>query len=243
MACRMCPAPGRFGRLRSVWDCPDRCKWTQPTRLGCAAASVARALPPRAVFLRLMGVDYVRFRAGDGGDLYVTEHGMPFLEHLNPQNWYEPEWFKRNRVPLAGSGTVYRLPTRPIPGHPSPSIPLVVKWSRVGQDVPLDTMALNTAINADFNTPFEEFACWRNCAPSRVGPGGFRILTQRPLAIYIPPERMQLWQTGRSRKRSSARGYNMPGSRSTFCGRTSCCTAGSTGSTPSKPSEEICFMA
>ncbi len=156
-------------------------------------------LPAGAVFLRLMGVDYVRFRAGGGGDLYVTEHGMPFLDHLNPRNWYEPEWFKRNRVPLAGSGTVYRLPTKPIHGHPSPSIQLVVKWSRVGQDVPLDTMSLNSVINADFNTPFEEFSLLEELRARGNGPGGFPILTQRPLAIYIPPERLQLWQTGRSR--------------------------------------------
>ena len=168
-------------------------------------------LPPGAVFLRLMGVDYVRFRVADGGDLYVTEHGMPFLEHLNPRNWYEPEWFRRNRVPLVGSGTVYRVPTRPIPGHPSPSIELVVKWSRVGQDVPLDTMALDSAMNADFNTPFEEFSLLEELRASRVRPGEFRLLTQRPLAIYIPPERLQLWQTGRSRERIVSKGIRHPG--------------------------------
>ncbi|MGD0137810.1 MAG: hypothetical protein ABSD28_02965 [Tepidisphaeraceae bacterium] len=168
-------------------------------------------LPPEAVFLRLMGVDYVRFRAADGGDLYVTEHGMPFLNHLNPQNWYEPDWFKRNRVPLAGSGTVYRLRTRPIPGHPSPSIELVVKWSRVGQDVPLDTLSLNSAINADFNTPFEEFSLLEELRATRIGPAGFPMLTQRPLAIYIPPERLQLWQTGRSREKIVSKGIQHAG--------------------------------
>ena len=171
----------------------------------------AAPLPSGAVFLRLMGVDYVRFRAADGGDLYVTEHGLPFFEHLQPQNWYEATWFKQNRQLLAGSGTVYRVPTRPVARHATPSIPLVVKWSRVGQDVPLNTLAIDTAINADFNTPFEEFSLLEELRTARIGPGGFRMLTQRPLAIYIPPERLQLWQTGRSRDKMVSKGIRHPG--------------------------------
>jgi hypothetical protein len=190
---------------------PDEFTPMPAKTLGVGKLPLPAPLPPEAVFLRLMGVDYVRFRAADGGDLYVTEHGMPFLDHLNPQNWYEPEWFKRNRVPLAGSGTVYRLGTRPIPGHPSPSIQLVVKWSRVGQDVPLDTLSLNSAINADFNTPFEEFSLLEELRASRIGPVGFPMLTQRPLAIYIPPERLQLWQTGRSREKIVSKGIQHAG--------------------------------
>ena len=178
---------------------------------GIPGHQLSALLPPGAVFLRLMGVDYLHFRAADGGDLYVTEHGLPFLDHLNPRNWYEPEWFKKNRVPLAGSGTVYHLPPRPIPGHLCPSIPLVVKWSRVGQDVPLDTFTFNSAINADFNPPFEEFSLLEELRTCPVRPGEFRMLTQRPLAIYIPPERLQLWQTGRSRWKIVSKGIRHAG--------------------------------
>ena len=37
------------------------------------------------------------------------EHGVPFIDHIRPENWYEPEWFKAHRVPLHGTGTVYRV--------------------------------------------------------------------------------------------------------------------------------------
>lgn len=159
----------------------------------------AASLAPGMTFLRLLGVDYVHLVPADGGDLYVTEYGMPYLQHLKPENWYAAEWFSAHRTPLQGTGTVYRLPTRPIEGHTRKSIELVVKWSRVGQDVPLDTFMLSQAINADFNSPFEEFSLVHELRAAGFGKAKPRIHTQKPMAIYVPPERMQLWQTGRSR--------------------------------------------
>ena len=64
-----------------------------------------------------------------------------------------PSGFKNNRTPLQGTGTVYRVPTRPIPGKPVRSIDIVVKWCRVGQDVPLDTFTLSQAINGRVQHP------------------------------------------------------------------------------------------
>ncbi|MGD1275758.1 MAG: hypothetical protein ABR964_00870 [Tepidisphaeraceae bacterium] len=170
-----------------------------PPQRAIAGRPATGLLPSRATFLRLMGVNYLRLRTDDGGDLYVTEHGIPFLEHLKPENWYEAEWFAKNRIPLLGTGTVYLLATRPIGRRPRSSIKLVVKWSRVGQDVPIDTFTLSHAIKADFNTPFEEFSLLEELRAGAFGPRRIKIFTQKPLAIYVPPERMQLWQTGRSR--------------------------------------------
>ena len=156
------------------------------------------ALPPGAVFARILGVNYFRLRTEDGGDLYLTQHGLPFWRQLLPWHWYEEQWFKSHRTRLEGTGTVYRLPTRPIEGRRPESIDLVVKWSRVGEDVPLDTLTLQRAITAEFNTPFEEFSLLEDLRRGEYGPRELRIRTQKPLAIYVPPERMQLWQTGRS---------------------------------------------
>ncbi len=89
---------------------------------------------------------------------------------------------------------VYRLPTRPVEGHHP--VDLVVKWSRVGEDVPLNTFTLYKNINAEFNSPFEEFALVEELRRGEYGPPDLSIHTQKPLAIYMPPERMQLWQTG-----------------------------------------------
>ena len=113
-------------------------------------------LPKDATFLRIMDVNYVHLKTGDGGDLYVTQYGLPFLRHLMPENWYEDEWFKAHRERLAGTSTVYKVPTRPVVAALRKSIDIVVKWSRVGQDVPLDTFTLNKVVNAEFNTPFED---------------------------------------------------------------------------------------
>lgn len=171
-------------------------------------AGEIRALHPEATFLRILDVDYVHIKTEDEGELYLTPYGVPFFRQLRPSNWYEPTWFKRNRQRLEGTGTVYRVPTRP--DGALRSIDLVVKWSRVGQDVPLDTFTLNRQINAEFNTPFEEFALVEELRRGEPGANTPRILAQKPLAIYIPPEQMQLWQSGRSREKIMAKSVGHP---------------------------------
>ncbi|MFC1509524.1 hypothetical protein ACFL60_07570 [Candidatus Omnitrophota bacterium] len=54
-------------------------------------------------------------------------------------------------------------------------------------------------INAEFNSPYEEFSLVMEMRDNAFGPKETTIKTQHPLAIYVPPERLQLWQTGRSR--------------------------------------------
>ena len=127
-------------------------------------------LPSGANFLRIMGVNYVHMKTADGGDLYLTEYGVPFREHLKPENWYEEEYFRAKRQRLEGTSAVYKVPTRPHHRFVCRSIDLVVKWSRVGQDVPLDTFTLNKAINAEFNTPFEEFSLVEELRQGSFGP-------------------------------------------------------------------------
>lgn len=168
-------------------------------------------LPAGATFLRIMGVNYVHLKTADGGDLYLTEYGLPFRSHLMPENWYEDEYFKAKRQRLEGTSAVYRVPTRPVQGHVCRSIDLVVKWSRVGQDVPLDTFTLNKAINAEFNTPFEEFSLVEELREGTYGPPAVKVPMQKPMAIYAPPERMQLWQTGRSRDKILSKIARHPG--------------------------------
>jgi len=148
-------------------------------------------LPEHATPLRLLGVDYAHLPTSGGGDLYVTWHGIHLLDHLSLENWYDRGWLEANRVRLPGTGTVYRLPTKPVNGR---SIDLVIKYCRVGEDVPIDTITLSQFSNAEFNSPYEEFALVMEMRRRRIGP---RILTHRPLGIYVPPERLKLWETGR----------------------------------------------
>ncbi len=169
--------------------------------IGHLSAIDLQSLHPEATFLRIFGANYIHLNPRGEGDLYITEHGLPFVDQLMPENWYEDQWFKANRQRLEGTSAVYRVQTRPLPGRLPRSLDLVVKWSRVGQDIPLDTFTLDRAVNCEFNTPFEEFSLVEEMRRGEYGPKDIRILTQKPLAIYVPPEKLQLWQTGRSREK------------------------------------------
>ena len=159
-------------------------------------------LPAAHSAVSLLGVDYIHLKTADGGDLYLTRLGLPFWKSLLPENWYAREWFEPNRERLEGTSMVYKVPTRQVAGR---VLNLVVKWSRVGEVVPMDTLTVNKFINAEFNSPFEEFSLLMELRRGELGPAGIRIRTQRPLAIYVPSERLKLWQTGRSEDKIRAK--------------------------------------
>lgn len=167
-----------------------------------------RRLPDTATRVELLEVAYSHVKTSDDGDLYLTRFGQPFWELLLPENWYAKEWFEANRERLIGTSTVYKVPTREVHGT---KLNLVVKWSRVGEEVPLDTFTFTKFINTEFNSPFEEFAVLMELRAGQTGPPGIRIKTQRPLAIYVPSKRLQVWQTGRSEYRIAAKIARHPG--------------------------------
>jgi hypothetical protein len=152
-------------------------------------------MQPKAL-VNVLGVVYLHSKTEDGGDLYLTRFAEPHQKHLEINNWYEESWFTRHRVRLLGTSSVYRVPTRKVAGT---SLDLVVKNCRVGEDVPLNTHTLQEFMNAEFNSPWEEFALVMEMADKQVGQRINWVRAQRPLAIYVPPQRMQLWQSGRSR--------------------------------------------
>ena len=165
-------------------------------------------LPAPHSAMSLLGVDYIHLKTADGGDLYLTRFGLPFWKNLLPENWYAREWFEAKRERLEGTSTVYKVPTRPVNGK---VLHLVVKWSRVGEMVPFDTLTVNKFIQAEFNSPFEEFSLLMELRRGEAGPAAIRIRTQLPLAIYVPSERLQLWQTGRSEDKIRAKITRHPG--------------------------------
>ncbi len=161
------------------------------------AGQESRAHPPEA-FLNVLGVVYLRQVTSDGGDLYLTRYGLAYSHHLQVENWFDPAWFEAHRQRLQGTSTVFRVPTKPVNGS---SIDLVVKNCRVGEDVPVDAHLLCQFIDAEFNSPWEEFALVMELREGQHDPAAEEMRTQEPLAIYVPPERMQEWQTGRSEDR------------------------------------------
>ncbi len=131
--------------------------------------SVPAGFPSPSTAMSLLGVDYFHLKTGDGGDLYLTRFGLPFWKNLLPENWYAREWFEAKRERLEGTSMVYKVPTRPVDGR---VLHLVVKWSRVGEVVPLDTLTVNKFIHAEFNSPFEEFSLLMELRQGELGPRG-----------------------------------------------------------------------
>ncbi len=155
-------------------------------------------MPPVSApsLLTALGVVYLHEKTSDGGDLYLTRFGREWKKHLQIENWYADDWFSEHKEPLCGTSAVFRIPTRPVDGV---QLELVVKNCRVGEDIPVETMSLLAEIASEFNSPWEEFALVNELRQGRFGPQELKIRAQEPLAIYVPPEVMQLWQTGRSR--------------------------------------------
>ncbi|MBN2712300.1 MAG: hypothetical protein JXR97_07660 [Planctomycetes bacterium] len=143
--------------------------------------------------LRIMGVDYTHFVLPNGDDLYLTPYGLPLADHLTPDNYYSDlNWQAKNRRPLSGTSSVYYAKTKPIDGK---QCEIVLKWNRMGQDIPGGTRAVDFN-NAEFNTPFEEFSLVYELRNTRYeSPGA--IYTQKPLAIYVPNESLELDRLGR----------------------------------------------
>ncbi len=150
----------------------------------------------KKTLVNVLGVVYAHVKTADGGDLYLTRFAEQYQEHLEAHNWYEASWFNTHKIRLEGTGSVYRVPTKEVEGK---SLDLVVKNCRVGEDVPLNTHTLQEFCDAEFNSPWEEFSLVMEMRENRYGPRELRINTQRPLAIYVPPEKMQIWQSGRSK--------------------------------------------
>ncbi|RJQ21437.1 MAG: hypothetical protein C4560_03905 [Nitrospiraceae bacterium] len=152
----------------------------------------------KKTLVNVLGVVYAHIKTGDGGDLYLTRFAEPYQEHFDIGNWYEPDWFNTHKIRLKGTGSVYKLPTKEVNGK---SLNLVYKNCRVGEDVPLDTHTLQEFCDAEFNSPWEEFSLVMEIRDGNYGPKELKINTQRPMVIYVPPEKMQMWQSGRSKSK------------------------------------------
>ena len=157
-------------------------------------------LPERRA--RLFGVDYALVPRADGGELYVSHVAWRWLDYVEPARWWDAESCFVRGERLAGStGTVYRVRSAP------PSLPprdLVVKISRVAQDVPLfipdeflESLPRTAVADARFLSPFAEVGLLHELRSNILNHGPHRLRTKMPLAVYSPPQRYALWQSGR----------------------------------------------
>jgi hypothetical protein len=142
---------------------------------------------------KILDVEYAHIILKNKSDLYITKYGFPFIEYLNPENFIlDKEWFDNNSIRLSGTSFTYKVKTKSIAKK---SIDIVIKYNRMGQDVPGAEHAdyLGTA---EFNSPFEEFSLVMELRNTKYESKG-SIITQKPLAIFVPQERLELWQVGR----------------------------------------------
>jgi len=159
---------------------------------------------PDALRTHAYGVDYARLDRAVGGTVWVTRHGWRVIDHVLPTTWFCHQEYARDGEKLAtGTGSVFHVPTTS--QRTARRQELVIKFSRVGQDVPvlvsdsfLDHLPDGLAEEADFSDPFYEFGMIQALRRSHDDrPGQPRVRAARPLAIYSPPREYPLWQLGR----------------------------------------------
>ena len=150
--------------------------------------------------ITVLGVKYLHLRMEDGTDLYVTEHGLPFTKCLLPDNHLgDPAWRSNHSVRLPGTSDVYRMTTKEVDGR---SIEIVVKWNRMGQDIPGET-ATGDLAGAEFNSPFMEFSLVLEMRDARHD-APQQFYTHKPLAIYVPRKFVEGERLGRRRYKMEA---------------------------------------
>jgi len=155
---------------------------------------------PAAERARVFGVDYAVCPQPDGAELYVSRIAWHWLDYLLPERWRDGDTVRGVRL-QGSTGTVYRATSTP---SDRPTRDLVVKFSRVAQDVPLfipgeflESLPRNAVADARFLSPFAEFGLLHELRNSILNHGPHRLRTKMPLAIYSPAQRYPLWQTGR----------------------------------------------
>ena len=151
---------------------------------------------------RVFGVDYAVCPQPDGGELYISRPAWHWSDYLQPDRWWDHKNLRVRGERLGGStGTVYRARSAP---DGLPPRDLVVKFSRLAQDVPLfipdeflDSLPDGAVADARFLSPFAEFGLLHQLRSNILNHGPHRLRTKLPLAVYSPPEKYPLWQTGR----------------------------------------------
>lgn len=146
---------------------------------------------------QILNVDYIHRKTENNADIFLTEFGLPLADVLTPENFLTDEaWFKANAVRLSGTSCLYKVRTKDVKGQYAD---IVLKWNRMGMAVPVDTY-MNELSNAEFNSPFEEFSLVMDLR-NAVRCYDMHIALQKPLAIYVPHESVELWQSGREEYR------------------------------------------
>lgn len=143
--------------------------------------------------IRAFGTTYLHEVTADGGDLWLTEGGWPWRDHLLPERWYDNgAYTKSGRRLQYSTGHVYKVSVT----VGTRTLAFVTKLSRVAQRVSSSGLiASNAEPRTSFSSPFEEVGqlglLRSSDAPKRY------LFTKRPLAIFSPGARVPAWMLDR----------------------------------------------
>ena len=150
---------------------------------------------------KILDVEYAHIKLENDDDLYLTKYGLPCIENLRPENfWTDKNWFNENSIRLPGTGCLYKVRTKKVNGKYKD---IVIKWNRMGQDIPGEQDS-EELMNAEFNSPFEEFSLVTELR-NTIYNSPEKIIIQKPLAIYVPSESVELWRIGRKEYKMQAK--------------------------------------
>ncbi|MBN1410589.1 MAG: hypothetical protein JW969_07065 [Spirochaetales bacterium] len=150
-----------------------------------------------AEIVKIFDVLYIHLKLDDDEDLYVSRYGLPYVEQLKPANYLlDREWFDTHSIRLSDDSCTYRVTTKKVNDKTKD---IIIKWNRMGEDVPGEGKA-EAMGQAEFNSPFEEFSLVMELRKTKYESQG-RIITQKPLAIYVPNELREECRTPRDERK------------------------------------------
>ncbi len=144
--------------------------------------------------VRLFGTQYYHQKTVDGGDLWLTEFGWSWRNHLIPEVWFQNGKFTNHGTRLGFStGHVYRMESQVA----RRKLSFVVKISRVAQKLPSSGLLQSTAVaRTSFSSPFEEIGQLSLLRASEARRQ--YLFTKRPLGVFSPGNRLPGWMLDRS---------------------------------------------
>jgi hypothetical protein len=143
---------------------------------------------------KILDVTYRHLMFEDGDEMYITDQGLGVCQHLFPDSfWKDSAWFSAHSERQHGSGCVYKIATKPVAGE---SLDIVMKWNRMGADIPGETDETGDLTNARFLSPFEEFQFLQELKEG-LQYSHMKLELQAALAIYVPSGREDSARRGR----------------------------------------------
>lgn len=143
---------------------------------------------------RILDVYYRHVTFTNRDEMYITSDGLPYMQQILPENHImDNKWFTANNEKQQGTSIIFKVKTKPVSGE---SIDIIIKWNRMGEDIPGESAESGTLTDARFLSPFEEFQYLYELKEG-LKYTGKNIELQKPLAIYTPSAKKSYLKSSR----------------------------------------------